>query len=140
MPRAARVRRARIDREHRRNQRGSTLVELLAATSIMGIAVVGLLVGSSVTSQTSGQNRIQTNAGIVARNYAESLSEAVTSSNWCQTTAAGYGPAYTAPTGYTVSAAFGACPIASAPQFQTVTITVTSGGDTETLKSVIRLP
>ena len=62
-----------------RSERGSTLVELLVATAIMGIAVVGLLVGSSVTLQTSAQNRTQTNAGIVARNYAESLSEAVSS-------------------------------------------------------------
>ena len=74
------------------------------------------------------------------RDYAESLTDAVGSgSSWCQTTAAGYGPAYTAPTGFTVSTVFGACP-ASGPQFQTITITVTSNGDTETLKSVLRQP
>jgi type II secretory pathway pseudopilin PulG len=135
-----RLRRTRGNRERVRNERGSTLVELLVATTIMGIAVVGLLVGSSVTFQTSGQNRTQTNAGIVARNYAESLSGAVTTSNWCQTTAAGYGPSYTVPTGYLVNTVFGACPAAGAAQFQDVTITVTASGDTETLKSVVRLP
>jgi type II secretory pathway pseudopilin PulG len=135
-----RLRRSRADRKPARSERGSTLIELLAATAIMGISVVGLLVGSSVTAQTSGQNRAQTNAGIVARNYAESLSDAVTTANWCQTTAAGYGPAYTPPSGYTVNTVFSACPSAAAAQFQTVTITVASGGDTETLKSVVRLP
>jgi type II secretory pathway pseudopilin PulG len=135
-----RVRRARSDRRRLKGERGSTLIELLAATTIMGISVVGLLVGASVTAQTSGQNRSQTNNGIVARNYAESLSEAVTSTNWCQTTAAGYGPGYAVPTGYTVTAVFGSCPGASAAQFQTVTITVTSNGGTETLKTVVRLP
>ena len=135
-----RVRRVPIDCEAARNERGSTLVELLAATAIMGIAVVGLLVGSTVTFETSGQNRTQTNAGIVARNYAESLSAAVTTANWCQTTAAGYGPAYSVPSGYTVNAVFGACPSGAAAQFQDVTITVTASGDTETLKSVVRLP
>ena len=135
-----RVRRARIDRQRLTGERGSTLVELLVATAIMGISVVGLLTGASVTAQTSGQNRSQTNNGIVARNYAESLSESVTSTNWCQTTAAGYGPGYTVPTGYTVTAVFGSCPGASAAQFQNVTITVTSNGGTETLKTVVRLP
>jgi type II secretory pathway pseudopilin PulG len=127
----------RFDRGRVREERGSTLIELLAATSIMGIACVTMLVGMSTLFTSSAQNRTQTTAGIAARDYAESLSEAVTSANWCSTS---YTTAYTAPTGYTVTPSFGSCPAASAPQFQTVTITVTSSGDTETLKTVVREP
>jgi hypothetical protein len=113
---------------------------LLAATAIMGIAVVTLLVGTSTTFTSSGQNRQSTTAGIVTRDYAEALTQAVSQTTaWCSTTATAYGVAYTPPTGYTVNAVFGACPAAGAAQFQTVTITATEpNGATETLKTVVR--
>ena len=94
-------------------ERGSTLIELLAATAIMGIAVVSILVGSTTTFTSSAQNRDQTTAGIVARNYAEALSVAVTTSNWCQPPAANpYGVTYAPPASYPVTVTYGACPSA----------------------------
>ena len=58
-------------------ERGSTLVELLVATSIMGISVVVLLVGMSTLFISSDANRQSTTAGLVARDYAEALDLAV---------------------------------------------------------------
>ena len=120
------------------SERGSTLVELLIATTIMGIAVVVLLVGTSTTFISSAENRQATTAGIVARDYAESLDLAVTGSTWCATS---YTVPYTPPSGFAVVPSFGACPAANAAQFQTVTITVTApNGTTETLRTVVRQP
>ena len=128
------------------DSRGSTLVELMVATAIMGTAVVALLTGMSTLFTTSAVNRQAATAGIVARNYAEALSTAVSQTTvWCSTTPSAnpYSASYTPPTGYTVSAAYGACPTnnASTVQIQTVTITATApNGGTETLKTIVRAP
>jgi type II secretory pathway pseudopilin PulG len=126
----------RTHREH-----GSTLVELLAATAIMGIAVVTILAGSSATFTTSDLNRQATTAGIVTRDYAEALDVAVSQSGaWCAATYS-VSAYYTPPTGYSASASFGSCPAASAAQFQTVVITATApNGSHETLRTVVRKP
>ena len=119
---------------------GSTLVELLAATAIMAIAVVTLLFAMSTLFISSGQNRQSTTTAIDARDYSEALDLAVTANNWCAST---YPVSYTPPSGYTVSATYGTCPASNTttPQFQTVTITATApNGATETLKTVIREP
>jgi len=125
-----------------RGERGSTLIEVLAATAIMGIAVVTLLVGTTATATSSGGNRQSTTAGIVARDYAQAIDLAVSAqsgTSWCLTSSTAYGVSYTAPTGYTVAAVYGSCPISTAAQFQTVTITATApNGFTETLKMAVR--
>ena len=119
------------------DERGSTLVELLVASAIMGTAVVAILVGSSATFTSSGANRQSTTSGIVARDYAEALDLAVAQGAWCSTS---YTVSYTPPTGYTPTATFGACP-ATGPQYQTVTITVTQpNGSSEVFKTVVRQP
>jgi type II secretory pathway pseudopilin PulG len=126
---------ARASRD--RGEAGSTLVELLVATAIMGIAVVTIVMAMSATFTTSAVNRQATNAGIVARDYAEAIELAVVGS-WCS---ASYTTSYTPPSGYTVTPSFGACPVAAQPQFQTVLITVTApSGATETLRTVVRQP
>jgi len=124
-------------------EQGSTLIELLMATAIMGIAVVAILVGSSVTFTSSGANRQSTNAGIVARDYAEALDLAVAQTGaWCSGSYDVPTASYNPPAGYTASVTYiDGCPAASAPQFQRVTITVTQpNGFTETLKTVVRQP
>ena len=122
-----------------RDARGSTLVELLAAVTIMGTAVVSLLTGMSTLLLNSAQNRQATTAGVIARDYAEAIELAVSQPGaWCATS---YTVAYTPPAGYSVSAAFGSCPVynAATPQFQTVAITVTSPRNyTELLRTVVR--
>jgi type II secretory pathway pseudopilin PulG len=124
-----------------RDEQGSTLVELLIATAIMGIAVVVLLVGTSTLFLTSAANRQSTTSAIVARDYAEALALVIPQgSAWCGSS---YPVVYTPPAGFTAGAAYGACPAYSTttPQFQTVTITATApNGSVETLKTVVREP
>jgi type II secretory pathway pseudopilin PulG len=125
---------------------GSTLLELLIATAIMGIAVVAMLVGSSLTFTSSGENRQATTAGIVARSYAEDLALAIPSGGgWCSYPAPYVVPlTFTLPTTVTsVVNVPGLCPAAdpTTPQYQTVTITVKSlNGGSETLLDVVREP
>jgi type II secretory pathway pseudopilin PulG len=119
---------------------GSTLIEVLIALVITASAIVVLVGGMTTLFGSSIQNRQSTNAGVVARNYAESVSVAVAKPGaWCSSS---YTVSYsTLPAGYAVSAAYGACPAATAvtPQFQTVTITATApNGAIEILRTVVR--
>jgi type II secretory pathway pseudopilin PulG len=126
------------DLGRRCGERGSTLVELLIASTIMGIAVVTIVMAMTAAFTTSAIGRQSTNAGIVARDYAEAIELAAGTTAWCSTS---YTTAYTPPSGYTVSPVFGACPAnnTTTPQFQTVTITVTApNGSTEVLRTVVR--
>jgi type II secretory pathway pseudopilin PulG len=136
-----RVPRARSKSRRARSERGSTLIELLAATAIMGIAVVTILAGASATFTTSDSNRQSTTAGIVTRDYAEALDVAVSQAGaWCAGTYS-VSAYYTPPTGYSATATYGACPAASAAQYQTVVITATApNGATEVLRTVVRQP
>ena len=134
---ATRKRTALQRRGRAADERGSTLVELLIATAIMGTAVVAILVGASATFTSSGANRQSTTAGIVARDYAESLDLAVAQGGWCSNS---YTVSYSPPAGYTPTASFGSCP-SSGAQFQTVTITVSQpNGSSEVFKTVVRQP
>ena len=139
-------RRSIIRRGVIRGNRGSTLIELLIATSIMGTAVIALLTGTTTLFGTSTINRQAATAGIVARDYAEALSAATSqTASWCSTTPAGnpYSVSFTPPSGYSVAAVYNACPTnnASTPQVQTVTITATApSGATEVVKTIVRAP
>jgi type II secretory pathway pseudopilin PulG len=129
-----------------RSERGSTLLELLIATAIMGTAVVAILVGSSVTFTSSSASRQSTTAGIVARSYAEDLAIAIPSGGgWCSQGPTAYAVPLTfaMPTGYSVVNVPGSCPAANptTPQYQTVTIAVTApNGSSEKLIDVVREP
>jgi type II secretory pathway pseudopilin PulG len=135
------VARAARDRRRGRGDDGSTLVELLIATTIMGIAVVTIVMAMTTTFTTSAVNRQATNSAIVARDYAEAVELAAAATGaWCS---ASYTVSYTPPSGYSVTPVFGACPAnnTTTPQFQTVNITVTGpSGATETLRTVVRKP
>jgi Tfp pilus assembly protein PilV len=142
--------RRRKDRASRRSfsrrgraqgQRGSTLIEIMIACAIMGTAVVALVTGTGTLFSASAVNRQAATASIVARDYAEALSAAVSqTTSWCSSS---YTVSYTPPTGYTVNAAYGACPAnnASTIQIQTVTITATApSGAHEIVKTIVRAP
>lgn len=130
-------------RHHRatpdRADAGSTLIEVLVASVIMGSAVVVLVTGMSTLFSSSILNRQATTAGLVARDYAEAVVLAVAQTGaWCSTS---YPVVFTPPSGYTASATYGACPTnnATTPQFQTVTITTAPpNGLTEQLSIVVR--
>lgn len=120
---------------------GSTLIEVLVATVIMGSAIIVMVTGMGALFSSSIQNRQATTAGVVARSYAEALDVAVAQSGaWCS-------PSYTvlaaAVPNYTVSAVYGPCPAnnATTPQFQTVTISATPlNGTAEQLRMIVRQP
>ncbi len=131
-------------------ERGATLIEVLIASVIMSSAVIVLVTGMGTLFASSIQNRQSTTAGVVARSYAEAVVVAVAASSaaaaaatptgaWCAATYTVDFPSL--PAGYTVGAAYDACPVdnSTTPQFQTVTITSTTPqGATETLRMVVR--
>ncbi len=124
-----------------RGDAGTTLVEVLVATAIMGSAVIVLVTGMGTLINSSGQNRISTTAAVVARDYAEATELAVAQPNaWCSSS---YSVAYAPPSGYTVTPTVGACPSnsSSTPQFQTISIAVSGpGGASETITIAVRQP
>jgi Tfp pilus assembly protein PilV len=137
--RHSRRRRVRVGGE-----RGSTLVELLIASAIMGTAVVAILTGASATFTSSGANRQSTTGGIVARDYAEALDVVIAQGAWCSTSYTVPASSYSPPAGYSVVAAAtppNVCPSSGSPQVEPVTITVTQpNGSTEVFKTAVRQP
>jgi Tfp pilus assembly protein PilV len=87
-----------IRRARGRGERGETLVELLVTVVIMGSAIVALVAGVATAVASSDTHRQDATAEGVVRSYAERVvGDPYTN---CATT---YAPAYTAPTGWTVS-------------------------------------
>jgi type II secretory pathway pseudopilin PulG len=86
-----------------RDERGETLVELLATIVIMGTAVVAVIAGIGVAITASDANAKQVTALTVVRNYAE----AIQAGRYVPcATAASYAPAavaFTPPPNFTVS-------------------------------------
>jgi len=55
------------------NDTGETLIELIIAVAIMGIAVVAIVGGFATSILMSGLHREETSAGAYLRSYAETL-------------------------------------------------------------------
>jgi prepilin-type N-terminal cleavage/methylation domain-containing protein len=86
-----------------RRDDGVTLVEILVAVSILGIALVTLMGGLWTAIVSSDQHRKEASAGVALRTYAEAVQNA--SYTGCATTST-YAPAavgFTTPGGYTAS-------------------------------------
>ena len=62
-----------------RDERGETLVEVLVALVILGVAAVAILAGLQLSVTTSDIHRKQTTGGAYARSYAEAIVRYVTS-------------------------------------------------------------
>ena len=139
----------------RRDERGETLVEMLVAITILGLAGVAILAGLQLSITTSDLNRKQTTGGAVARNYAEAIQRYVASGTYVACAGAGaYAPgaAGVLPAGYTGThapakrvppdgGAAGSCS-GNDTGVQQVDITVSSadGRATEELTVVLRKP
>jgi type II secretory pathway pseudopilin PulG len=84
-------------------QRGDTLVELLVAVSILGIAVVALLGGIGTSIVVSDIHRKDATAQAVVRSYAESIESGVALHGAMSTYVdCGAADAYSAPPGFSV--------------------------------------
>lgn len=94
---------------HRANyrERGETLLELLVAITILGIAVSAIIGGVVDSILVTDIHRKQTTAGLFARDYAEAIENNVDGSGYVACAAAGaYSPAtvgFTVPAGFTAT-------------------------------------
>jgi len=105
----------------RGGERGETLVELLITIIIMASAIIAIVAGIAVASNSSDEQKKQVGVVLVLRNYAEAVMNAT-----YQPCAAPTNIVYSPPSGYTVSitaiasydgsssspAAFNTCPAA----------------------------
>ncbi len=74
---------------------GDTLIEILVAVVIMGVAVTAIITGLLTSVTISDLHRKQATAGVYVRDYGEAIENAVdnTGNLSCATTAASYGGA-----------------------------------------------
>jgi prepilin-type N-terminal cleavage/methylation domain-containing protein len=144
-----------IHRAPQRDDRGETLIELVVAVAILGIAAVAILGGLLVSTQTSTIHRNSATSGAYVRSFAEAIQNFVDSSGYksCATAAAAYAGVSVPglPSGYTPSvtavqswngSAWGAC---TGDGIQRLDLKVTTTGDSvhraaETLTVILRQP
>jgi type II secretory pathway pseudopilin PulG len=137
--------------------RGETLVELLVAVAILGVAGVAILAGLAMSIQGSDLHRKQATGGAYVRSFAEVIQTYVDVNGYqsCSAAASTYGSLTVPdlPTGYTAAvtgvqswsgSGWGPC-AAGANGIQRLDLRVTSTGDAarqaqETLTVIIRRP
>jgi prepilin-type N-terminal cleavage/methylation domain-containing protein len=138
------------------SSRGETLVELLVAMSILGVAVVALVSGIGTSVLVSDVHRKEATAGAVVRTYGEAIQAAVdASATGYDTTCAGVSayqsPAgFVAPSGFTAkvtaisywngSAFVSTCSAGVAVQKLSLLASSTDNRAKESLDLIIRLP
>jgi prepilin-type N-terminal cleavage/methylation domain-containing protein len=90
------ARRRRIDAD-----RGGTLLELIVAIAILGVCVVAIASGITVSILVSNMHRKESTAGAYVRSYAEAIQNVVSNSGYvkCATSAT---PTYSMPAGFTL--------------------------------------
>lgn len=129
--------------------RGETLLELIIAVAILGVAMVAILGGLFTSILVSGLHRDQANAGEYIRDYAEAIENKVAGGGYT-TCATSYSSGYTPPTGYTAqvksvrywtgSAWSGSCGTDTGVQQLTLKMSTPDSRVTETLVIVVRKP
>ncbi len=83
-------------------ERGETLLELLIAIAILGIAVVAIVAGIATALTASDVNRKQARVETLLRNYAEAVTNPAVGYVECATT----GSYPSAPTGFTLPSGY----------------------------------
>jgi prepilin-type N-terminal cleavage/methylation domain-containing protein len=142
-------------RTPQRSDRGETLIELVVAVAILGIAAVAILGGAMMSIRTSVMHRNDATGGAYVRSFAEAIQTDVDANGYksCANAASGYAGVAVPdlPTGYTKSvtvvqswngSVWGGC---TADGIQRLDLKVTTTGDNEhkadqTLTVVVRQP
>jgi type II secretory pathway pseudopilin PulG len=134
---------------------GESLLELVIAVTIMGIAVVAIVSGIATSILMSDINRKQATAGAYVRNYAEAVETYVAGGNFNTTSSPSYGAGtvgFTVPSGgYVASvssvtcwndttAQFGACPTTASVQRVALTVASSDARASEGLVVIVRQP
>jgi prepilin-type N-terminal cleavage/methylation domain-containing protein len=146
-------------RRYVEGERGETLLELLIAIAILGISLVAIATGISVSIIATDTQRKQATASLIARGYAESIETYVANGHYaaCQNPGAAAPNNYQPGTvGFSVPSGFTAAPSAAtswnasssawstcSPDtgVQKITVTVSSDGRaTEILDIILRKP
>jgi prepilin-type N-terminal cleavage/methylation domain-containing protein len=83
-------------------ERGETLLEVVVAIVILGVAAVAMAAGMAVSIKVSDIHRKQASAGAYVRDYAEGVEQAVATGGYASGTGS-YPSAYTPPNGYLAS-------------------------------------
>jgi prepilin-type N-terminal cleavage/methylation domain-containing protein len=136
----------------RSDDRGETLLEVLIALAILGVAVAGVFTGVVVSIRGADTHRKATDAGVLVRSYAEAVEAAVASGGYTPTCAPTYASTFPVPAGYTkaiTAVSFwdgsgfpAACNAAADVGLQQLTLEVSSndGRGREQLVVVVRQP
>lgn len=94
-------------RHHSSQDQGETLIELIIAVAIMGIAVVAIVSGIAMTIVMSDIHRKQATAGAYVRNYASALDKFVAAGGFDASASPDYLPTSVGfaglPAGYTAT-------------------------------------
>ncbi|MBM7515624.1 type II secretion system protein [Nocardioides nitrophenolicus] len=131
--------------------RGESLVEVLAAVVILGIAGVAIMTGLMLAVKTSDIHRKETTSGAYVKSYAEAIQNYVETHQSAFTCSPDYRPGvvgFPVPNGYTTSFTVsavdpaGGAAACTANTAQLVILTVSSGDDraVEKLAFVLRRP
>ena len=142
-------------RTPQRSDRGETLIELVVAVAILGIAAVAILGGLMVGIRTSVMHRNDATGGAYVRSFAEAIQTDVDNNGYkaCAAASSGYAgiPVPDLPAGYTQSVtavrswsgtAWGGC---TADGIQRLDLVITTTGDPvsraeEKLTVILRKP
>ena len=128
----------------RRTERGETLVELLLAIAIMGLAVLAIMAGVATSVLMSDIHRKQAAAGAYLRDFAEAVEKSVADGNYLGCgNGAGYAsvpvPDFPA-AGYEKAVLSSSCPFGSGVHQLTLQVRSTDGRATERLTVFVRKP
>ncbi|MER7249578.1 type II secretion system protein [Kribbella sp. NPDC000426] len=133
-------------------ERGESLLELVVAIALMGVAVVAVMAGLTTTVLMSDTQRKQATAVTTVRNYAEALQQYVADGHYVACASTYVVPGFTAPPGFTARVVSGSvqywtgalwlplCLPDRGLQRLRVSVASTDGRAAETLDVVLRKP
>jgi type II secretory pathway pseudopilin PulG len=141
------------ERGERRQERGESLLELVVAISLMGVAIVAVMSALTTTVLLSDVQRKQATAGVTVRDYAEALQQYVADGHYVACASSYSVPGFVAPEGFAAKVVAGSvlywsigaawlplCLIDSGLQRVRVSVASTDGRASEYMYVVLRRP